>query len=284
MSPEDRLRSALPALRLSLTIDAPVAEDLDQARAVAAWTVEAYLATSELDQDEDQGWWEGPTLAVQTSGAAPGDPFDRSSRLVVARFTGLVVNLYDGPPQAVLDQLDESADTAHFIPIISAALDHAHGATFDDRFEAASQAVIVDRAELAAGWRGLGGLGRVLLARGLRWVAGDAMLIALYPFPTEALGALGEPGVAEQLVVTQAIWASVGFEPWDPPPRSAVPRRSGRAVAAAAAERAAARDSARAVTNVQEGVWYACPTRQDYEDRRHELEKRLGLDRASLRR
>ncbi|WP_152546698.1 hypothetical protein [Amycolatopsis orientalis] len=55
----------------------------------------------------------------------------------------------------------------------------------DARSEDYAKVVIIDRVQLAPAWRGLGGVGRLLTARLLRWVCNDPRLVAVLPFPID---------------------------------------------------------------------------------------------------
>ncbi|MBE8516422.1 hypothetical protein ILP97_02635 [Amycolatopsis sp. H6(2020)] len=88
----------------------------------------------------------------------------------------------------VHDALDaRSEDYAKFIPLFGGC-DQFGFVTLQDDLEdqvesLGTHVVIVDRVQLAPAWRGLGGIGRLLTARLLRWVCNDPRLVAVLPFP-----------------------------------------------------------------------------------------------------
>ncbi len=79
-----------------------------------------------------------------------------------------------------------------------------------------SQVVILDRVRLAPGWRGCGGVGRLLIIRWLRWLYDDPRAVVLKPFPID----LDDDQKQDNAVFRKAMtavrrtWKSIGFEPF----------------------------------------------------------------------
>ncbi len=105
------------------------------------------------------------------------------------------------------------------------------------------QVVIIDRAEMAPTWRGLGGVGRLLISRLLMWIAAAPRVVAVYPFPidldekTRHDPAILQPALAR----VRRTWASIGFHPFT------------------------------------DDVWIMDPHRADHEKARATIERRLKL-------
>ena len=65
----------------------------------------------------------------------------------------------------------------------------------------------------APAWRGLGGVGRLLIGRMLRWVAGRAALVATHPYPIDIPVDKWDDRTREtrEKTVVQRTWQSLGF-------------------------------------------------------------------------
>ncbi|WP_410659890.1 hypothetical protein [Amycolatopsis sp. lyj-112] len=112
-----------------------------------------------------------------------------------------------------------SEDYARFIPLFGGR-DQFGFVTLRDDLEdevesLGSHVVILDRVQLAPAWRGLGGVGRLLTARLLRWVCADPRLVAVLPFPIDLDRALLEDDSAFEpaLEKVRRTWAALGFQP-----------------------------------------------------------------------
>lgn len=112
-----------------------------------------------------------------------------------------------------------SEDYARFIPLFGGR-DQFGFVTLRDDLEdgvesLGSNVVIIDRVQLAPAWRGLGGVGRLLTARLLRWVCADPRLVAVLPFPIDLDRALLEDDSAFEpaLEKVRRTWAALGFQP-----------------------------------------------------------------------
>jgi hypothetical protein len=103
--------------------------------------------------------------------------------------------------------------------------------------------VIIDRAQLAPAWRGLGGVGKLLMGQLLPWICSDARAVALHPFPID----LGKEQGKDNATFTTALdkvkrtWGSIGFAPFT------------------------------------EDVWIMDPARVDHDNAMKELRKKLLL-------
>lgn len=173
------------------------------------WSV---TATISRDTDRDTGWMDQPgaSLAPPSEGGA-ADP------ITIFSMRGYTVDLYRG--RSLFDALDSySQDSAHFLSIVD---DQEHNhlvAAFDDQIQSAgSGLVILDRALLAPAWRGLGGVGRLLTGRALRWLTADAKCVVAQPYPYELAERDDEPDPAvlsAGLASVRHVWSSLGFTPY----------------------------------------------------------------------
>lgn len=202
----EELREALPLLELEVRLSAPLTElgGLGS-RAVAQWTGEGVLRVSALDVE---GVWTRDDVAV-TRREHDGGVVE----LVVGTCTGLSIDL--GHAAEAVEVLDSFVDYAHFLPLLDPQ--RASGLADDveeGRAGGGERLVLLDRVELAPAWRGMGGVGRLVVARLLGWLAADTRLVALQPFPTQFSGAGEAPGFAEARTKVQQVWGSVGFTPW----------------------------------------------------------------------
>ena len=202
----EELREALPLLELEVRLSAPLTElgGLGS-RAVAQWTGEGVLRVSALDVE---GVWTRDDVAV-TRREHDGGVVE----LVVGTCTGLSIDL--GHAAEAVEVLDSFVDYAHFLPLLDPQ--RASGLADDveeGRAGGGERLVLLDRVELAPAWRGMGGVGRLVVARLLGWLAADTRLVALQPFPTQFANAGDAPGFAEAHAKVQQVWGSIGFAPW----------------------------------------------------------------------
>jgi hypothetical protein len=126
--------------------------------------------------------------------------------------SGLTLDLYrTDDPFASLDA--RSQDYAHFLGLFD-----ADGELTEDLDCGAfgNSLVIIDRARLAPAWRGLGGVGRLLIGELLPWICSSPQLVAVHPFPTD----LDREQKRDDAVFKPALeqvrrtWRSLAFEPF----------------------------------------------------------------------
>jgi len=202
----EELRDALPLVELAVRLTAPLTEQAGLgSRDVAQWTGEAVLRISGVGVEAP---WSREDVALDRREADAG-----VLHLVVATCTGLTVDLH-WPGEAV-EVLESFVDYAHFLPL----LDPERSSGLDEDVDAAlagrgPRLVLLDRVELAPAWRGMGGVGRLVVSRLVRWLAADTRLVALQPFPTQFANAGDAPGFAEAHAKVQQVWGSIGFAPW----------------------------------------------------------------------
>jgi len=122
--------------------------------------------------------------------------------------------------QDIHDALDaRSEDYAKFIPLFGSRDQFGFVRLRDDLDDQSesigTHVVIIDRAQLAPAWRGLGGVGRLLTARLLRWVCTDPRLVTVLPFPIDLDRALlKDNSIFEPaLERVRRTWAALGFRP-----------------------------------------------------------------------
>lgn len=202
----EELREALPLLELEVRLSAPLTEQGGLgSRAVAQWTGDGVLRVSALDVE---GVWARDDVAL-TRREDDGGVVE----LVVATCTGLTIDL--GHAAEAAEVLDSFVDYGHFQPLLDPERPSGLADEVDERWAGhAGRLVLLDRVELAPAWRGMGGVGRLVVARLLRWVAADTRLVALQPFPTQFSGAGDLPGFEEARSTVQQVWGSIGFAPW----------------------------------------------------------------------
>ncbi|MBE1467427.1 hypothetical protein [Kibdelosporangium phytohabitans] len=176
------------------------------------WNASAYISIF-ADEDEGNHPWhaaDGVALARTTRNSD-------HTELVMFEADGLIVDLQH--VDDVFDALDaRSQDYADFIPIFGRT--HSFGilnlvSDLEETLEpGGNRVVIVDRVRLAPAWRGLGGVGRLLTGRLLRWVCDDPQVVVVHPFPTELdQDALDDPAVFDPAMQrVRQVWASLGFE------------------------------------------------------------------------
>jgi hypothetical protein len=202
----EELREALQLLELEVRLSAPLTEQAGLgSRAVARWTGEGVLRISAFDVG---GVWARDDVALTRRGDDGG-----VSELVVATCTGLSIDLgHAGEAAAVLGSF---VDYGHFQPLLDPDRTSGLAVEVEERWSRRHHGlVLLDRVELAPAWRGMGGVGRLVVARLLGWLAADARLAALQPFPTQFSGAGDVPGFAEAHAKVQQVWGSIGFTPW----------------------------------------------------------------------
>lgn len=72
-------------------------------------------------------------------------------------------------------------DYEHFVPLFDKSGDLGLHGDLEDYLVNGTHVAIIDRAGIASAWRGLGGVGRLLIGRMLRWVTSQASLVATHP-------------------------------------------------------------------------------------------------------
>lgn len=202
----EELRDALPLVELVVRLTAPLTEQAGLgSRAVAQWTGEGVLRVSGVGVDAP---WSQEDVALDRREADAG-----VLELVVASCTGLTVDLH-WPAEAV-DVLESFVAYAHFLPLLDPKRSSGLHEEVDSRVAGRGpRLVLLDRVSLAPAWRGMGGVGRLLVSRLVRWLATDTRLVALQPFPTQFANAGDAPGFAEAREKVQGVWATIGFTPW----------------------------------------------------------------------
>ncbi|MFG2533588.1 hypothetical protein [Streptomyces sp. NPDC048516] len=201
--------------RLELRFDSSaslVASDAHDDPATLEWHCRTVLPLWEPDDEE--------TEADNARLLAPGVSLAQSSRgedqeLTILAMSGLTVDLWRvGSIYASLDSRD--ADYAHFMPLFEKAGDLGLHPDLEEGLVSGDQIVIIDRVRIAPAWRGLGGVGRLLIGRLLRWVASQAVLVATHPYPIDIPVSERDDTEREarEKAVVQRTWQSLGFEPF----------------------------------------------------------------------
>lgn len=178
------------------------------------WWAEATISLWPDDEEPEEAWASAPGVALSTRDRGAGE-----RELVLFEADGLLVDLQH--VEDAFDALDaRSEDYAHFIPLFGNTESFGQldlNDELEDRLEAlGSHVVIIDRARLAPAWRGLGGVGRLLTGRLLRWVSADPRVIAVHPFPIDLdmeqrqNSTVFKPALEQ----VQRVWASLGFRPF----------------------------------------------------------------------
>jgi hypothetical protein len=234
----DTLRDQLADVRLDVSGQASVTGTDMTDPGTMDWRGKATISVwpdEELD-DDTAPWWEHSDAALSAADIDGG-----GRRLTILQANGLTVDLWH--VEDVYNALDaRSQDYADFLPAFG---DHGRygqvdlAAELEARLEpGGSRVVILDRVRLAPAWRGLGGVGRLLTARLLRWVADEPRVILLRPFPIE----LDDNEVGDSAVFDEALarvrrtWQSLAFESftediWFLDPRMAAHDQSVRKIA-----------------------------------------------------
>lgn len=178
------------------------------------WWARVTLTAS--DEDSDQSDWtkaDGATL-----GKAKGAP--EAGEFTIFEASGLRIDREAvGDVSEALDARSE--DYAKFIPLFAGTRSFGFVdliEQFEDEIEGASgEVLIIDRVRLAPAWRGLGGVGRLLTARVVRWVCSQPSLVAVQPFPIDLEYSERQDasvfGPAMERV--RRVWESLAFERFD---------------------------------------------------------------------
>ncbi|WP_411109566.1 hypothetical protein [Streptomyces sp. c-19] len=201
--------------RLELRFDSSaslVASDAHDDPATLEWRCRAVLPLWEPDDDEAE--------ADNARLLTPGVSLAQSSRgerqeLTILAMSGLTLDLWRiGNVYESLDSRD--ADYEHFAPLFDKSGDLGLHSDLEECLVSGDQVVIVDRVRIAPAWRGLGGVGRLLIGHLLRWVAGHAALVATHPYPIDIPVGEREDTAREarEKDVVQRTWRSLGFEPF----------------------------------------------------------------------
>ncbi|MEU2233939.1 hypothetical protein [Streptomyces vietnamensis] len=206
----------LPCLsRLELRFDSSaslVASDAHDDPATLEWDCRAVLPLREPDDEEAVA----DNARLLTPGISPAQTSrGEHQELTILTVSGLTLDLWRiGNVYASLDSRD--ADHEHFAPLFDTSGDLGLHSDPEECLVSGDQVVIIDRVRIAPAWRGLGGVGRLLIGRTLRWVAGRAAIVATHPYPIDI--PVGErddaaPEAREKAVV-QRTWQSLGFTPF----------------------------------------------------------------------
>ncbi|HEY5988569.1 MAG TPA: hypothetical protein VIV12_19635 [Streptosporangiaceae bacterium] len=210
----DALRGQLTDVRLEVGGEASLAGSDADDPGTMDWWGEATLSVWPEDDDSSTAWWDHSGTALSTAAMDGG-----GRKLTVLRACGLIVNLW--AVENVYDALDaRSQDYAGFLPMFGQRGSFGQvelAPELDDMLGlGGGRVVILDRVRLAPAWRGLGGIGRLLIARLLRWVSDDARVVALKPFPIELdEQECGDPAIFNKaLARVRRTWRSLAFEPF----------------------------------------------------------------------
>ncbi|MFC9406031.1 hypothetical protein ACFRAA_10075 [[Kitasatospora] papulosa] len=207
------LLTHLPRLQLRFSSSASlVAMDADDDPATLEWSCKAVLPVWEPMDDEEVT--EGERLL------SPDVSLSRSQRddgeeLTIFRMSGLTLDLWR--IHRIYDSLDSrSSDYEHFARLFDSSGDMGLHAEFEECLIGGTHVVLIDRARLAPAWRGLGGVGRLLIGRLLRWTTDSAALVATHPFPIDIPvdERDDKARLARETSVVQKTWQSLGFEPF----------------------------------------------------------------------
>ncbi|MFF3271717.1 hypothetical protein ACFYWU_12400 [Streptomyces chrestomyceticus] len=208
------LLACLPRLRLRFDSDASlVAIGAEDDPATLEWEWSAVLPLWEPDDEE--------AVADNEQLLAPGISLSQRStdadqtELTVFAMSGLTLDLWR--ISRIYDSLDSrSADYEHFARLFDRSGDLGLHPDLGDCLVTGTHVVLIDRAAIAPAWRGLGGVGRLLIARLLRWATGSTALVATHPYPIDIPldERDDEARVARQKAVVQRTWQSLGFEPF----------------------------------------------------------------------
>jgi GNAT superfamily N-acetyltransferase len=209
----DALLSHLSRLRLRFESEASlVAMDADDDPATLDWTCRAILPIWEPEDEKDTADNERLLAPDVSLSRASGD---EGTELTVFSMSGLTLDLWRiGRIYESLDSRD--ADYEHFAGLFDKSGDMGLHPDLGDCLVTGTHVVIIDRARVAPAWRGLGGVGRLLITRHLRWAAESAAVVATHPFPIDLSldEHEDEARVAREKAVVQRTWESLGFEPF----------------------------------------------------------------------
>ncbi|MER7793601.1 hypothetical protein [Streptomyces sp. NPDC097640] len=206
----------LPSLhRLQLRFESSaslVAMDADDDPATLEWGCRAVLPLWDAD-DEEEAAANQRLLARDVSLSRTAH--DDSTELTIFSMSGLTLDLWR--IGRIYDSLDSrDSDYEHFARLFDSSGDLGLHPDLDDCLVTGTQVVIIDRARIAPAWRGFGGVGRLLIARMLRWTSVHAALVATHPFPIDIPvdERDDEARVLREKAVVQRMWESLGFEPF----------------------------------------------------------------------
>lgn len=174
-------------------------EDYPEPDRAPRWdaAVEKGYALSLRNQDEDFAQWQVLTME------------------------GVIIDLYTAST-SIPDELDGMS--ADFGSLARIFIDNEFHPDLLETIEGfGSRAILIDRVHLAAAWRGLGGVGRLLISRILRMVNTlDAAVVATIPFPIDLYTECEDPGAIrrhprfdEELRRVQRTWESLGFRQYN---------------------------------------------------------------------
>lgn len=156
------LLTHLPRLELRFSSSASlVAMDADDDPATLDWSCKAVLPVWEPMDDEEVAEGErllSPDVSLSCS------PRDDGEELTIFRMSGLTLELWR--IHHIYDSLDScSSDYEHFARLFDPSGDIGLHAEFQECLVGGTHVVLIDRARLAPAWRGLGGVGRLLIGR-----------------------------------------------------------------------------------------------------------------------
>jgi hypothetical protein len=135
----------------------------------------------------------------------------------VLQMSGVVVDPYLAA-SSITDELDGmSADYGALSAIFSG--NELHPDLLEMVEGIGTRAVLIDRVNIAPAWRGLGGVGRVLISRILRlFTTTDTAVVATIPFPIDLFQECASPDEVnkhprfdEEKARVRRIWESLGF-------------------------------------------------------------------------
>ncbi|MYR43618.1 hypothetical protein [Streptomyces sp. SID5910] len=189
-----------------------IASDAHDDPATLEWHCRAILPLWEPDDDEA----EADNTRLLTPGVSLAQLFHgERQELTIFTMSGLTLDLWRiGNVYESLDSRD--ADYEHFAPLFDKSGDLGLHSDLEECLVSGDQVVIIDRARIAPAWRGLGGVGRLLIGRLLRWVAGHAALVATHPYPIDIPVGEREDTAREarEKAVVQHTWQSSEFDPF----------------------------------------------------------------------
>ncbi|WP_327235348.1 hypothetical protein OG349_16660 [Streptomyces sp. NBC_01317] len=205
--------------RLELRFDSAatlVASGAHDDPATLEWGCRAVLPLWEPDDEEAVA----DNARLLTPGMSLAQTFQgERQELTILTMSGLTLDLWRiGNVYESLDSRD--ADYEHFAPLFDRSGDLGLHSDLEECLVSGSQVVIIDRVRIAPAWRGLGGVGRLLIGRLLRWVAGHAAIVATHPYPIDIpidipVGERDDDArEAREKAVVQSVWQSLGFEPF----------------------------------------------------------------------
>lgn len=234
------LLGELQQVQLEMISHAALAGIDDTDPGVLEWDAQVTLSMWP-DDDGSRPWDTDADLALTT---VPLNDNAGGHNVVIFRTHGLVIDL--GTVRDVAAALDtRSADYAEFTVLFGNERTNYGtlqlSSDLENRLMSAGghQVVIIDRAQVAPAWRGLGGVGRLLISRVVAWIAAAPCLVAVYPFPIDLdQQARDDPAVREPaLAQVRRTWASIGFSPFTADVWVMDPHRAEHEKALAAIER-----------------------------------------------